>query len=541
MIQRTEKPVVHKLLRACGCLAMLLATLLAGCAQGSAIGKRLRLPSSLKRLAGLDSPLPNPPEVVEPRRPRLLQHAGRPLVPPPPGRQSNERGLSQSQDPADGTIPTELDFWSALRLGGASSLLIELSRQQVELAQQASIEAQALWYPSLRMGLGYSRHDGHLQNAPGDVFQASRNSFFLGGGAGLGSAALPGGSAGPPRMTVNLSLAEVRFAPAIADHMLEASIAEQSSVLNDVLLDIAIAYIDVLQARGRRVNAAQSHRDASQLLELAQLFAREGKGSEAEVNRAEVELAEMKIELEQSERLIAVRSALLAQKLHLPPETILVPKEEKLRPMKVVEDGQERQLLIAHGLAQRPELARQQHLTEAEEDKLTQEQWRPWLPNLQVGASGGTFAGGPSSSFVNQGGRGDLEVLAVWEWRNLGVVDHTRQAQQRTRIRQQRTYESLLRDQVATEITIALADVESYRRQMATALASLQAADASFRRNSLRVRQAEGMPLEMLQAIRARAQAHNNYTDTIANFNTAQFRLLRAIGQPPVDSPKANR
>ena len=131
MIQRTEKPVVHKLLRACGCLAMLLATLLAGCAQGSAIGRRLRLPSSLKRLAGLDSPLPDPPEVVEPRRPRLLQHAGRPLVPPPPGRQSNEHGLSQSQDPADGTIPTELDFWSALRLGGASSLLIELSRQQV--------------------------------------------------------------------------------------------------------------------------------------------------------------------------------------------------------------------------------------------------------------------------------------------------------------------------------------------------------------------------------------------------------------------------
>jgi hypothetical protein len=46
------------------------------------------------------------------------------------------------------------------------------------------------------------------------------------------------------------------------------------------------------------------------------------------------------------------------------------------------------------------------------------------------------------------------------------------------------------------------------------------------------------MPLELIQAIRARMQARNNYTDAIAGFNRAQFRLLRAVGQPPVSTDR---
>jgi outer membrane protein TolC len=293
----------------------------------------------------------------------------------------------------------QLDFWSALELGGANSLLIELARQQVELAEQQTVEAQALWYPSLRMGLGYSRHDGQLQSTSGEVIQAGRNSFFFGGGAGLGSVPLPGGAGGPPRMFVNLSLADARFEPVIAERRLEASRSAQSSVMNDVLLEIAVAYLDVLQARSRLVNARQSHQDATGLLELARLFAREGKGSEAEVNRAQVERAQMQIELEESQRQIIVRTARLCQKLHLPPDTQLVPEEEQLRPMQVIEDQQGHSALIAHGLARRPELAEQNSLIEAARGELTREQWRPWLPNLQVGASGGTFGGGGSGSF----------------------------------------------------------------------------------------------------------------------------------------------
>ena len=534
MTTRTEKSAERKLLRVCSCLAILLAMLLSGCGHGSVIGQRLRSYSPFKRHANPSSPLPRAPATIEPSRPRLLRHRGRPLVPAPPRREHPPGDSQTAREPST----AQLDFWSALELGGANSLLIELARQQVELGEQQTVEAQALWYPSLRMGLGYSRHDGQLQSTAGDVIQAGRNSFFFGGGAGLGSVPLPGGAGGPPRMFVNLSLADARFEPVIAGRLLEASRSAQSSVMNDVLLEIAIAYIDVLEARSRLVHVRQSHQDATAMLELARLFAREGKGSEAEVNRAQVEQAQMQILLEDSQRQIIVRTAQLCQKLHLPPDTQLVPEEEQLRPMQVIEDQQGHSALVAHGLARRPELATQTSLIEAAEGELTKEQWRPWLPNLQVGASGGTFGGGASGTFANQAGRGDLEVLAVWEWRNLGVVDYAIQAQQQTRIQQQQTKRALIRDQVVTEITVALADVESYRRQMATALESLQAADDSYRRNQQRVREAEAMPLELIHAIRARMQARNNYTDAIASFNRAQFRLLRAVGQPPVSTDR---
>ena len=47
------------------------------------------------------------------------------------------------------------------------------------------------------------------------------------------------------------------------------------------------------------------------------------------------------------------------------------------------------------------------------------------------------------------------------------------------------------------------------------------------------------MPLELLQAIGARLQAHN--TDAIAGFNRSQFRLLRTVGQPPVTDKSENQ
>ena len=48
-----------------------------------------------------------------------------------------------------------------------------------------------------------------------------------------------------------------------------------------------------------------------------------------------------------------------------------------------------------------------------------------------------------------------------------------------------------------------------------------------------RVRASEGLPIELIQAIRARTQALNDYTRAVADYNRSQFRLLRAIGLPP--------
>jgi hypothetical protein len=41
-----------------------------------------------------------------------------------------------------------------------------------------------------------------------------------------------------------------------------------------------------------------------------------------------------------------------------------------------------------------------------------------------------------------------------------------------------------------------------------------------------------GLPLELVQAIKARTDAKNAYTEAISNYNRSQYRLMHAMGQP---------
>ena len=78
----------------------------------------------------------------------------------------------------------------------------------------------------------------------------------------------------------------------------------------------------------------------------------------------------------------------------------------------------------------------------------------------------------------------------------------------------------------------AAGDSASYRRQINAAEEGLDAANQSYALNVERIRDAEGIPLELVQAIQARTNSQNRLTDAICNYNRSQYRLLHAIGQP---------
>jgi outer membrane protein TolC len=63
-------------------------------------------------------------------------------------------------------------------------------------------------------------------------------------------------------------------------------------------------------------------------------------------------------------------------------------------------------------------------------------------------------------------------------------------------------------------------------------LQAVQRATNSFKRNWLRVRDLEGLPIETLQSIQALDQARREYLRALVDYNTAQFRLQRALGWP---------
>ena len=83
---------------------------------------------------------------------------------------------------------------------------------------------------------------------------------------------------------------------------------------------------------------------------------------------------------------------------------------------------------------------------------------------------------------------------------------------------------------IAREVVEAHTQVAARQRQLAVAEEGVQAANSSFERNSERIRNAQGLPLETLQSLQALAQARREYLRTVNDFNVAQFQLQRALG-----------
>ena len=103
-----------------------------------------------------------------------------------------------------------------MRLAGANNLQIALAVERVNQAVARSDAADVLWIPSLNAGVVYNQQSGRIQATEGDIIDTTRNSVFVGGGAGVANAPLNGGSGGPARMFVDLSLVDALFEPLAA-------------------------------------------------------------------------------------------------------------------------------------------------------------------------------------------------------------------------------------------------------------------------------------------------------------------------------------
>ena len=162
-----------------------------------------------------------------------------------------------------------------------------------------------------------------------------------------------------------------------------------------------------------------------------------------------------------------------------------------------------------------------------------QEQWRPWLPHVQVGVSAGSFGGGVSTVFRPSAGRSDVDLSVVWELRNLGFGNASQRLKRDAQFHQIEHQTDMVRDKISAEIVSAFADVTSYKKQMKTAKESIIASEKSYQLNAKRIGEAEGIPIELIQAIRVRTSAQDASTKAVSDYNRAQYNLLRALGQPP--------
>lgn len=445
--------------------------------------------------------------------------------------------VAEAETPQPASYP--IDLPTTLRLAGASNLQIAFSAEQVQAALARADRADVLWVPSFRAGLVYNYHSGPIQDTAGKVIDVDRGSLFLGGGVGIGNSPLNGPASGP-RMFVDLSLVDALFEPLSARQSVSRAQANQSAAFNDTLLEATFAYIELLRASSMVDVVEEAVTNAVELARLTGEYARTGQGLHADADRARAELQSRQRLLIEAKEAVAVASAELARILRLDPATRLIPAETVPVPLQLVDRSSDVYELIRQAQASRPELAASNAAIQETWYRTRQEHWRPWLPHLYAGMSGGSFGGGTGSNMDNFGGRADFDLAAIWQAENLGMGNAARRREQESLNRQAQLARSQLADRIATEVTQAHQRIQFRAEQIGTAEAQVSSATEALKLNLDGIQGGLIRPIEIQQAIGALASARQAYLDAVMDHNQAQFALLRALGQPATTEPHKN-
>ena len=116
--------------------------------------------------------------------------------------------------------------------------------------------------------------------------------------------------------------------------------------------------------------------------------------------------------------------------------------------------------------------------------------------------------------------------------RNLGFGERAARRESSARIQQAKFEKVRVMDQVAREISEAHSQVRFRREQIQITQGAIQSAVDSYERNLKRIREGQGLPLEVLQSAQALELAQRAYLQAVVSHNQAQLQLQWAIGWP---------
>lgn len=435
-------------------------------------------------------------------------------------------------EPAPNNYP--IDLPTVLRLAGADNWNVRLAVEQICTARARYDAASVLWLPSLRTGLGFTKHEGEIQATEGEVIEVSRQALFLGGGAGVGDFPLTGGGGGPARLAVDLSLSDAIFKPLAARQRVAAAQAGAAAATNDSVAEATVAYFELIGAQGLSEVALQNTADARRMLDLTEAFVEAGKGAEADVSRVKVEVTRRRQAEIDARMQVGVASAELARILQLDPSKLdpsaLLFSLDRPMPVNMVPLDAPLESLIAQAQTARPEVVENLHRVGARGEEYRAEKWRPLIPNLYAGSSMGVFGGGPGAELDSLDGRADFDVVAVWQVRNLGLGERAARNEAYSLYTQETLRKHRLHDVITAEVTKSRLRSQAQHERLQLAEQNIADAQAAWDRSLKRIQGLAGLPLEAIQAHQALVMARIDYVAAVTAYNQAQTRLVQAIG-----------
>lgn len=473
-----------------------------------------------------DIPPPPPPDLSQPDPSGPGEVLGG--NPPPSERPSSGGRFGQGE-------VTTIDLASALQLAGVRNPEIMLARERVTETVAIRQFAAAQILPNINAGTNFDTHSGNLQQSSGHILDVSRSALYVGAGAN----AVAAGSVNIPGVMWNQNISQGIFTFLVARQTVRQQQFTSQAIRNQVLLRVSLAYNELLRSSGRRAIAIRIRDDAAEIARLTAAYARTGQGRQADADRAATELGKRETDLMVAEGELMMASSRLAQQLNLEPTVALRPTESSVVPMPLVPDPITLQELIATAALRRPELAAQREMIQVSLLNLRGARILPFSPTTLVGFSAGTMGGGSNLQpvrFGNFAGREDFDVVAFWTLQNMGVgnVAQINLARSRQRQANLRLTEAL--NGVRLEVANAYARSQVRFAQVGTAERAVRTGIDSFDEDMLRIRNNQGLPIEVLDSLRLLGRARFEYLEAITEYNNAQFELYVALGQPPANA-----
>lgn len=440
---------------------------------------------------------------------------------------------SHTELPPIQSVPeATLDLGVALRLAGIDNPTIARTSEAVREALAGQLAARALLLPSVNLGGNFRLHRGAYLAASGFVREVDIQSAYLGIGAG----AIGGGPPVLPGVRLFAHLSDAVYEPLAARQRVTVRAAEAQAVRNSTLLDVATAYLQLVGAESRLDIIRRGETDLAEIVRLTAVYAKTGQGRLADANRAAANLDLLRRDQHRAEEEIAVASARLCGLLNLDPSIGLRTPGGQVDRFRLIPEESTTEVLIATALRARPEvLARSAAIGEAQA-RVKQEQTRPWLPTLSVGYSYGGMAGGSNlvaSEFSSLAGRSNFDVFAVWTLQNLGMGNRARVREADALTGAAVAELEAATNQIRREVAAALADVHAAETQIKTAETAVGIAEDGFKLEMERIRQGQGLPLEVLDSFRQLLDSRQELLRAVIAFDIAQFRLFVAVGRTP--------
>ncbi len=523
-----------------GYLSVLTAAMLSGCTS----------PTKL-RWAGPEGPAnstPPPQGVQDQAGSDLPKRRGRSKPPTAPIGMRREADValiltasqvsaSRPKDLLVPVVPTAeqeypIDLTTALRLAEAENPRIAEARQRIGEALAVQQGARALLFPTLNVGTNLHEHTGNLQRSSGRILNLNETSLYVGGGTGASAA----GTVEVPAVSIFSQMTDAIFEPLAARQRVEESRLTASETANAILREVAELHFELLAAeadlRVRRETAGQ----AEEVAKLTRVYADAQQGREADAERASTELSLIVREVQQAEEEAAVASARMSHRLHLDQAVRVRPLAMVPERVTLIDPEAPLPVLIQVALAHHPTIGARAAGLAAAEVHHTQERYRPLLPTVWVGFSGGGFGGGSNLAppqLSHFAGRTDFDVRVFWTLRNFGVGNIALQKQRLAEVGQAVGERSRAISEIRSEVSAAYAEAAASRQQVDLATRRLASAEAGFQEDLQRIRNTVGRPIEVVNSLQLLNQARVARIRAVTDYNKAEFRLFVSLGSPP--------